>query len=99
MGFSMFSKPLGRGALGSYNWGGTAVGAGAGAALAGRDHRTAGAVVGGLAGNAVGLGVSVLHGRAAGMTPEVEAGYNTVKAAGSELMGMGMNMLKRFRRV
>ena len=98
MGFSMFSKPLGRAALGSYNWGGTALGAGAGAALAGEDHRTAGAVVGGMAGNVAGMGMSVLHGRAAGMTPEIEAGYNTVKAAGSELLGMGMSMLKRFRR-
>lgn len=59
---SIFGKPLGVGRLGSYMGGGTAVGAGAGAMLAGEDHRTAGAVVGGVVGGTLGAGVGAYHG-------------------------------------
>jgi hypothetical protein len=61
MGFSMFSKPLGLGRMNAYNYGGTAIGAGVGAALADRDHRTSGAVVGAAAGNLAGIGMSAYH--------------------------------------
>ena len=58
---SVFSRPMGQGRMGLYNWGGTAVGAGVGAAMAGKDHRTSGAVVGSTVGSVAGMGLSAYH--------------------------------------
>lgn len=61
MAFSVFSQPLSSARMSGYGWGGATVGAGAGAILAGRDHRTSGAIVGGIAGNIAGMGVAGFH--------------------------------------
>ena len=69
---SIFSQPLGRAAVGAY----AGVGAGAGAALAGRDQRTAGAVAGGVTGAVVGGGAHAFAGNAKRAWGGLRAGAN-----------------------
>ena len=64
MGFNVFSQPLNRARLGGFAGAGAAAGAGAGALLAGRNHRTAGAVVGGGVGGGLSSGAGI-YGRSA----------------------------------